>query len=238
MKVLILAGGRGSRLNEITDKLNKCMSVVNGKPVIEYSLDNAVKLNPKEVIIVVGYRAEDIINTIGTEYRGTRIRYVIQKEQKGLVNAMECAEPFLRGEDFFMMLGDEIMMNTRHQAMIENHRKNKAFASLGVLEVENKELIKRTYALVANEGNKVYRIIEKPRNPLNKIMGTGNCCFNSEIFQYIKFTPIHHERNEKELPDLVQVAIDDGKDVFAYDICDMYTNINTTEDIKYAESFE
>ncbi len=55
------------------------------------------------------------------------------------------------------------------------------------------------------------------------------------VFDYISFTPIHHERSEKELPDLIQCAIDDGRMVKSFVICDHYVNINSKSDIKLAE---
>ena len=78
--------------------------------------------------------------------------------------------------------------------------------------------------------------VEKPRRPHNDVRGTGNCIFRSKIFDYIDLTPINQSRNEKELPDLIQCAIDDGLAVRAFDIGDVYVNINTPEDIERAES--
>ena len=89
LKALILAGGRGKRLENVTSNINKCMLPFNKRPLIQYSLENAVMAKVTEIVIVVGYRAEDIINNIGTHYKNIAIKYVIQKEQKGLVHAIE-----------------------------------------------------------------------------------------------------------------------------------------------------
>ena len=84
MKALILAAGRGKRLGKITESTNKCMLIFNGKPVLEYNIERAADIAEiSEIVIVVGHRAEDIINAYGTEYKGKRIKYVIQWEQKG-----------------------------------------------------------------------------------------------------------------------------------------------------------
>ncbi len=83
---------------------------------------------------------------------------------------------------------------------------------------------------------RIYRLIEKPRNPPNDVRGTGNCIFRSEIFNYVEHTPINQSRNEKELPDLIQCAIDDGHLVKAFDIGEGYVNINTPADITIAET--
>src|SRR3990170_2940342 len=111
MKALILAGGRGKRLDDLSIQNNKCMTKINGRPAIEYNLDNAVDSGVDEIIIVVGYRAEDIINYLGNKYKNKRLSYVIQWEQRGLVHAIECSKEALAGDDFMLLLGDEIMVN-------------------------------------------------------------------------------------------------------------------------------
>jgi dTDP-glucose pyrophosphorylase len=237
MKALILAGGRGKRLDDLSARNNKCMIRVNSRPAIEYNLDNAAAGGVDEILIVVGYRAEEIINYLGTRYKGMRLRYVIQWEQQGLVHAIECAREALEGEDFLLLLGDEIMINPRHGAMVAEFRKGDVFALCGILKVDDKNLIRRTYTLIQDDGGRIHRLIEKPRNPFNFYQGTGNCVFRNAILDYIDVTPIHHERNEKELPDLIQCAIDEGRVVKSFNICDKYTNINTEEDIKMGELF-
>ena len=89
MKALILAGGRGKRLGKVCQDQNKCMIEIEGKPLIGYSLDCAVLTNVSEIIIVVGYRAEEIINTFGNSYKKKLIKYITQPNQKGLVHAIE-----------------------------------------------------------------------------------------------------------------------------------------------------
>jgi len=236
VKALILAGGRGKRLGEMTNSLNKCMLELGGKPVIEYNIDRAAEIKDiDEIVIVVGHRAEDIINRYGTNYNGKRIRYVIQWEQKGLVHAIECARDTIEGEDFFLLLGDEVLVNSRHKEMLEEFKRGDAFAICGVMFQKDKEKIKRTYIVLTDENGRVFRLIEKPKKALNNWQGTGHCVFKNEILSYIERTPIHPERGEKELPDLIQCAVDDGQVVKIFDVCDQYTNINSEEDLKEGE---
>jgi NDP-sugar pyrophosphorylase family protein len=233
MKALILAGGRGKRLGDLSENSNKCMLKVNGRHVIEFSLDHAVSAGVDEVVVVVGYRAEEIINHFGIAYKGKKLKYVIQTEQRGLVHAIECAAGALAGDDFMLLLGDEIMKAPRHREMIEYFKKTGAFTVCGILKVQDRALISKTYTLVKDDKDVISRLVEKPRNPLNDLMGTGDCVFRNAILKYIEFTPIHHERNEKELPDLIQSAIDAGETVRAFMICEKYANINSVEDISH-----
>jgi UDP-N-acetylglucosamine diphosphorylase / glucose-1-phosphate thymidylyltransferase / UDP-N-acetylgalactosamine diphosphorylase / glucosamine-1-phosphate N-acetyltransferase / galactosamine-1-phosphate N-acetyltransferase len=238
VKALILAGGRGNRLNELSAVQNKCMIEVNGRHLIEYNLDRAVDVDVDEIVVVVGYRAETIINFLGTNYKGKKIKYVIQGEQKGLVHAIECAQNTINGADFFLMLGDEILVNPKHQDMIREFRQNEnIFGICGIVKVSNRNQIKKTYTLIQGPENDIYRLIEKPRHPLSESQGTGHCVFRNAIYDYIQYTPIHHQRNEKELPDLIQCAIDDAMTLKAFIIGEKYTNVNTRQDIKIAKSF-
>jgi len=82
MKAVILAGGRGSRLNEFTKDKNKSMLTLLGKPLIEYNLEHALQAGVKEIIIVIGYKKEEIIAYVGSNFRGIKVVYVEQKEQK------------------------------------------------------------------------------------------------------------------------------------------------------------
>lgn len=237
MKALILAGGRGKRLAGVSENRNKCMINIRGRPLIEYSLDCAVQTDISEIVIVVGYRAEEIINTYGNRYNAKPIKYVIQSEQKGLVHAIECARETIGKEDFMLMLGDELMINPKHQKMIDTFEKENLFGVCGVVIVESISLIKKTYAIIQSDDSRIYRLIEKPSRPMNNIMGTGNCIFRNEILSYTSQTPINQKRGEKELPDLIQCAIDEGNIIKSFVICDKYVNINIPEEINEAESY-
>ena len=237
MKAIILAAGRGKRLTEITNKeINKCMIEVKGQPLIQYNLDSAVNCNISEILIVVGFQAEAIINTFGIEYKGVKIKYVIQQEPRGVVHALEQCQSYLEGEDFFLFLGDELHFEAKPKEMLKKFEDENLFSICGVTDVEDKERIKKTYAIIYNESSEeIYRLIEKPRNPINNLMGTGNCIFRNEIFFYVQHTPINQVRQEKELPDLIQCAIDDGKKVKLFRISSHYVNINSPDDIETAE---
>jgi len=236
MKALILAGGRGKRLGNLTNSTNKCMLELSGKPVIEYNLDRAAEMEAvNEIVIVVGHRAEDIINRYGTSYKGKKIRYVIQWGQKGLVHAIECSKDAIGRDDFFLLLGDEVLVNSRHKEMLETFMDENLFGICGVMTQKDKSKISRTYTVLVDDNGRISRLIEKPKKALNDLQGTGHCIFKNEILSYIERTPIHPERGEKELPDLIQCAVDGGQVVKIFNICDEYTNINSEEDLKEAE---
>lgn len=235
MKALILAAGRGKRLKENTNQKNKCMLRLFDKPIIEHSFDTAIITDVEEIVVVVGYRAEEIINTYGNAYKGKPIKYVIQSNQKGLVEAIASAEECINGDNFMLLLGDEILVSPKHCTMLDQFKKEDLFGICGVFVEKRRERIGKTYTIMQDEQCRIYRLIEKPRRPINDWMGTGNCIFKNELFSYIERTPINPNRGEKELPDLIQCAIDEGNIVKSFVICDQYFNINSDEDLREAE---
>ena len=136
-----------------------------------------------------------------------------------------------------LLLGDEFMVNAKQKLMLKNFSKKNLFGICGIIEVEDKSLISKTYSIHEDGNNKILRLIEKPEHPVNNRMGTGNCIFKSEIFSYIDKTPINKKRNEREMPDLIQCAVDDGKRIETFLICDHYINVNSKEELKRIESY-
>jgi len=235
MKAVILAGGRGSRLNEFTKDKNKSMIKIFEKPLIEYNLDHAVEAGVSEIIIVLCHKPQEIIDFVGDEYQGIKVRYIIEKEGNGLVAAIENAKELIGKSDFILMLADEIIVNAKLKEMTRKFKKEELFAICGITYEEDKYSIGKTYTAMVNEKGRAFRLIEKPKVKINNIKGTGHCILKNEILYYIDRTPINAIRGQKELVDLIQVAIDDGKKVEIYPITKNYINVNTKEDYELAK---
>ena len=76
MQVIILAAGMGKRLGELTQNNTKCMIRVNGVTLIERVLDQFSKLKLNKVIMVIGYKGEELRSFIGDSYKGLPIEYI------------------------------------------------------------------------------------------------------------------------------------------------------------------
>ncbi len=83
MKAVVLAAGKGTRLQPLTDDLPKALVEVDEKPLLTHCLDELVSLDADEFVIVVGYRKEQIIDYYGNSYNGVPITYVHQEEPAG-----------------------------------------------------------------------------------------------------------------------------------------------------------
>ena len=106
MQAVILAAGKGVRLRPLTYDIPKPMVRVAGKNLLEHKLDQLPDAID-EVIIIVGYLGDQIIDYFGSQYRGKKITYVRQEELLGTGKALWLARDLIRGK-FISLMGDDI----------------------------------------------------------------------------------------------------------------------------------
>src|SRR3989304_9455125 len=86
---VILAAGRGNRMEPLSSKLPKPLLPIGNKPLIVYHIEYLKELEIDEVIIVAGYLKEKIVEYLGDgEKFGIKIRYVSQKKALGIAHAV------------------------------------------------------------------------------------------------------------------------------------------------------
>ncbi len=221
---LILAAGKGERLGLPG---NKCMLEYKGEPILGYSLERASEVSNK-ILIVVGHKKEDIMRRFGDQYNNIPIQYIVQAEQKGLMHAIETSKEHIT-EDFFLQLGDEILLESKHRLMLHKFHDEGLFGICGV-KYSTPEKIWRTYTL-ETIGEKIVKLVEKPRTVLSLWQGTGECMFKNEILQYLDGKP-------RDIAEWIQLAVDDGKLVKMFEVCSEFFNINTEQDLKELTAFD
>lgn len=241
MKALILAAGKGTRFNgSRNDHLgapqapaHKCLTQLGHRRVADFSLDTAVDLGVDELVLVVGFLAETVRAAYGNAYRGVPITYAYQHEQRGLVHAMMCGREALGDADFWLFLGDEILVDANHQRMQQRFHEEEAFLVCGMVPSKEPERIRKNYTLAFDEETRqVWRLVEKPVRPFTPYIGTGHCVFRNEILRYMDLMPNDPRTGNKELAGLIQYAIDVGEKVLCHSFDEMfhYVNINMYED--------
>lgn len=114
MQAVILAAGRGERLRPLTENLPKGLITIEGKTLLEYSLDTLRKNGIKEVIIVVGFCQDAIKRRFGENYRGLKIVYVSNDEYgiTGSMYSFSKAKDLLR-DDTTLLLESDLLYDPR-----------------------------------------------------------------------------------------------------------------------------
>lgn len=236
MKGVVLAAGKGSRLAELKLQ-HKSFAVVHKKHVINFSLDMLVGDDENaplvdEIIIVVGYNKEVIMETLGQSYRGVPLTYVYQRELKGVAHAIFTAKDVIK-DDFVMCLADEILLNSDLKGMIDYFYAQKASCTCGVVYDGKDNSGKPIGYTVSNDYN-IKEVHEKPSHYENDIRGIGECIFKKDCLDYLYDLKPNAKRGELEMGDWIQMIADDTHKAYICRLADAYVNINYAKDIDEA----
>ncbi len=129
MKVVIMAGGKGTRVSSITENIPKPMLKIGEKPVLEHELICLRKQGFTDILITIGHLGDCIKEYFKTgEKLGIRIKYFEEKEPLGTAGALYYLKEELK-EDFFLLNGD-VLMDINFRRMLDYHKKNCADATL------------------------------------------------------------------------------------------------------------
>jgi D-glycero-alpha-D-manno-heptose 1-phosphate guanylyltransferase len=91
MKYIVLCGGFGTRLGELTKNVPKPLLNIAGRPFLTYILDGIILYNPSEIILAVGYKWEKIYDFIGCSWKGVKVSYSIENTPLGTGGAIKSA---------------------------------------------------------------------------------------------------------------------------------------------------
>ncbi len=118
MKAIILAAGEGLRCRPLTLTRSKVMLPVANKPLLEHIINAVVENDIEEVILVVGYQKERIMDYFGngSEF-GVKIDYIFQEAQLGTAHAVKLAKRYVDG-DFLVLNGDNLVDRNKLQTCL------------------------------------------------------------------------------------------------------------------------
>jgi len=231
MQSVILAAGKGTRLEPLTDDKPKPLVEVDGRPILEDVFDNLIEIGVDEFVVVVGYQKQRIIERYDDEYRGVPITYAHQREQKGLAHALLQAEPHVDG-DFVLMLGDNIFRANLGD-VVNRQGEERADAAFLVEEVPYEEA-SRYGVCDTNEYGEIQRVVEKPDDPPSNLVMTGFYTFTPAIFHACHLVQ-PSDRGEYEITDAVNLLIQSGRTIDAIPIEGWRMDIGYPEDRDEAE---
>ena len=215
MKGVILAGGLGIRLKPLTTITNKHLLPVYDKPMIFYPVQTLVDAGIEDIMIVTGgNNAGDFLRLLGNgkAFGLQGLRYAYQEGEGGIAEALGLACHFVEGEKILVMLGDNIIEKNIISA-VDNYRKQKDGAKIILKEVDNPS----DYGVVELDGDKVVKIVEKPKKPKTNLAVIGIYMYDNTVFDIIR-TLKPSNRGELEITDVNNAYIERGN--MTYEILD------------------
>lgn len=130
---VIQAGGMGTRMRELTEgKFPKPMLPLNGKPMLQWQIENIARYGVKEFIIIVGYLGENIRQYFGDgSSMGVRISYLTEEEPLGSAGAFYYLKEYVHTENFIFVYGD-VMFEIDWRRMMGFHERHGGMVSVFV----------------------------------------------------------------------------------------------------------
>ena len=230
MKGVILAAGLGTRLRPLTNDIPKALVKVDNIPLVEHSILKMKEAGITEVCLVVGYLQEKIKAYFEKNPPGVSLTYVTQPKPLGLANALACAEEFVGGSKFVMMLSDNLFQQSLAE-LADSHNSSGGECSIVLKEVDNPS----AFGVSVVEGGKIKKIVEKPKRQISNEAVIGIYFFNSgRIFEIIKdLKP--SKRGEYEITDAISMLMQAGGEVSPINLKGWWKDVADEEDIKAAE---
>ena len=178
MKVVILAGGLGTRLSEYTKSIPKPMIRILNKPILLHIMKHFASYGFKEFYIAAGYKQNIIKNYFRNKKFGLKIK-IIDTGQKTMTGGrIRRLKNYLKDEPFFLTYGDGVS-NVNIRKLLRFHIKSKGLATLTAVRPPAR------FGAIKISGSKVKYFREKSRLDEGWING-GFFIFEPEIFKYLK----------------------------------------------------
>ena len=226
---VILAGGKGTRMGELTKVTNKHLLPVGPYPMVYHPLKKMTGAGVSEILLVSGTEhMGDFVELLGSgKDHGCRLTYRVQDEAGGIAQALGLAEHFCTGSRSLVLLGDNIFRDPL-VALVEKANSRPDWAWIGLKEVHDPG----RYGVAELDGDNVISIVEKPKEPKSNLAVVGIYIYPPDVFNVIK-TLKPSGRGELEITDVNNYYLREGR--MGYSVLDGYwTDAGTLDSLDAA----
>jgi NDP-sugar pyrophosphorylase family protein len=223
MQAVILAGGRGTRLQPYTTVLPKPLMPVGNTPILEIILRQLAAAGVTEAILAVGYLSHlfEAFFQDGQRF-GLRIQYSLEEEPLGTAGPLALVMDRLQ-PNFLVMNGD-LLTSMPYGAMFEAHQAKKSAATIGVFRRETRI----DFGVIEHDAEgRLLRYIEKPTYQFDVSMGIY-------VMRKESIAPLIKPSTHLDLPDLMLALLREGKNVDCFEHPCAWLDIGRVDDYQAA----
>jgi dTDP-glucose pyrophosphorylase len=203
--VVIMAGGKGTRLDPFTRVLPKPLLPVKDKTIVEYIIDSFKKFGYYKFILILNYKGKLIESYFNTVEKDYSIEFLWEDDFYGTAGALSLLKD-INSENFFVSNCD-ILLKVNYLDVLKTHVESK----VDFTTITSIKHYKVPYGVVeTGENNFVKKIHEKPEMTFQ--INTGVYLINKSILYYIP------EKKYLDMPNLIQMLIENNHKVLAYPI--------------------
>ncbi len=180
MQVVIIAGGLGTRLGELTKNIPKSLVSVGGKPFLQLQIERLKEQGIRDIVLCIGHLGQDIKDYFGDGSRfGVNLRYSLERTLLGTAGAVKNAEPLLA--DYFFTLYGDSYVSIDYQNILDFFL---PLRKLGLMTVyHNKDLYDRSNTEI--DGNFVINYSKNLKTQEMVYIDYGVNLFRKEVLKLI-----------------------------------------------------
>ena len=212
MKGVILAGGKGTRLDPPTRITNKHLLPIYDRPMVTYAIEALVKAGVTELMLVTGgTHAGEFFRLLGDGHAHgiDRLHYAYQEEEGGIAEALGLAERFVGGDRVIVLLADNVFGGPIRE-FVDNFGAQERGARILLSQLDEEEHLRHLGVAVLGDDSRVTQIVEKPASPPSSYAVTGIYGYDAQVWEVVaQLEP--SARGELEITDVNNWYVERGE---------------------------
>lgn len=220
--VVLMAGGLGTRLGQLTQDTPKPMLAVGNKPILETIVESFVEQGFRRFYMAVNYKAEKIREHFGDgASRGIRVEYLCENKRLGTAGALGLL-PDRPTAPLIVMNGD-LLTRADFGQLLDHHASQDAFATMVVREYKTQV----PFGVVRIDGHEILKIEEKPVQ--RHLVNAGIYVLSPEALDYLPADEFF------DMPSLFDKVIAAGHKASAFEFRDYWLDVGHLEELERAK---
>lgn len=249
MLAMILAGGRGSRLHDLTNKVAKPAVSYGGKyRIIDFPLSNCANSGIDVVGVLTQYESVLLNSYVsggsqwGLDTRDGGVFVLPPREKadanldvyRGTADAISQNIDFVDNYDpeYMLILSGDHIYKMNYAKMLRAHKENNADATIAVIEVPMKEASRFGIMNTDPETGRIVEFEEKPAEPKSNLASMGIYIFNWKLLRKMLVADMKNEESNHDFgKDIIPALLNDGKRLFAYKFSGYWKDVGTIDSL-------
>ena len=249
MLAMILAGGRGSRLHDLTNKVAKPAVSYGGKyKIIDFPLSNCANSGIDVVGVLTQYESVLLNSYVagggswGLDARDSGVFVLPPREKadanldvyRGTADAISQNIDFVDNYDpeYMLILSGDHIYKMNYAKMLQSHKENKADATIAVIEVPMKEASRFGIMNTDQETGRIVEFEEKPAEPKSNLASMGIYIFNWKLLRKMLLADMKNEESSHDFgKDIIPALLNDDKRLFAYKFKGYWKDVGTIDSL-------
>ena len=248
MLAMILAGGRGSRLHDLTNKVAKPAVSYGGKyRIVDFPLSNCANSGIDVVGVLTQYESVLLNSYVaaggrwGLDAKDSGVFVLPPREKadadldvyRGTADAISQNIDFIDtyNPEYVLILSGDHIYNMDYDKMLQAHKANNADATIAVLEVPLKEA-SRFGIMNTNETGRIVEFEEKPPVPKSNLASMGIYIFDWKLLREMLLADMVDESSNHDFgKDIIPAMLDDGRNLYAYRFQGYWKDVGTIDSL-------